>query len=235
LTEFFQALLVLESVHTLPKAGVLVGQQGLLLNQPPKGFAHQFLTGTNVAKDLMAHCEEATVDPNVAAGQPPNPPDPSVGVGITMSKLAVGFTSSSEATALLCRNVSSMAGSRRSLSPSPSFANVSVGTGLDKRNRPVVDVAVQKVDLLPALRPNKIVGDRLVVMKEVVLNAVTLVPKTDNEVLVPKVGVVFHQVPQDWPRADLHHGFGYIVGVPPEPHTGSPAKQNYLHKLPPSR
>ena len=78
---------------------------------------------------------------------------------------------------------------------------VAVDTGLHERDRPVVNVAIDEFDLLAALRPDEIVRDGLIVLQEVILDHVTFVAKTKNEILVAEVGVVLHQVPEDRPRA----------------------------------
>src|SRR5215471_18703582 len=67
--QFFQALLVLESVHALPKPGALLRQQGSLFNEPLKRLAYQFFARMNIAKDLVTHHEEAAIDPDVGLGQ----------------------------------------------------------------------------------------------------------------------------------------------------------------------
>ena len=90
-----------------------------------------------------------------------------------------------------------------------------------------------KSTFLPPLRPDEIVGDRLVVVQEIVFNYVALVAKTEDEVLVPEMGIVFHQVPEDRPRPDLHHGFGDIIDISSEPHAGSAAKEHDFHPLSP--
>src|SRR5262249_10349096 len=59
------------------------------------------------------------------------------------------------------------------------------------------------------------------------------VAEAENKVLVPEVGVVFHQVPENRPRPDLHHGFGDVVNVPPEPHADSTTKEHHFHHVPP--
>ena len=51
-----------------------------------------------------------------------------------------------------------------------------VGAGLDERDLPVVDIAIQKLDFPATLRPDEVVGDGLVVAEEVVLDDVALVP-----------------------------------------------------------
>ena len=69
LVQFLKTLLILKRIHALPEAGVLIRQQGLLLDQPLKWLPHQFFARLDVAKDLVAQNEEAAVDPDVGAAQ----------------------------------------------------------------------------------------------------------------------------------------------------------------------
>ena len=56
--------------------------------------------------------------------------------------------------------------------------------------------------LRPPSLMHEIVGDRLVVVEEVLLDAVRPVAQAQDEVLVPEVRVVAHDVPEDRPVAD---------------------------------
>jgi len=80
--QLLESLLVLEGVHTLPEAAVLVSQQGLLLNQSLKGLSNQLLAGLDTAEIAPTHHEEAAVDPNVTAAQWANVSDCSSGPSI---------------------------------------------------------------------------------------------------------------------------------------------------------
>ena len=51
-------------------------------------------------------------------------------------------------------------------------------------------------------------------MQEIILDHIAFVAEAEDEILVPEMGIVFHQVPENRPRADLHHGLGNIVGIP---------------------
>src|SRR5688572_11756636 len=43
IVQFFEGLFVLKSIHALPEASALIGQQGALFNQPLKWLSHQFI------------------------------------------------------------------------------------------------------------------------------------------------------------------------------------------------
>ena len=61
---------------------------------------------------------------------------------------------------------------------------------------------------MPALREDEVVGECLVVVEEVLLDHVALVAEADDEVVVPEVRVVLHDVEQDRPVGDGHHRLG---------------------------
>src|SRR4029077_18885123 len=104
------------------------------------------------------------------------------------------------------------------------FADGRISSGLDERDCPVVDIAVQEMNLLATLRPDKVVGYGLVVVQEIVFDSISFMSETQDEVLVAEVSVVFHQMPKNRARPDLDHGLWDVVGVSPEPHPGSSAK-----------
>ena len=52
LIQLLETLLVLKSVHALPKAVVLVRQQSLFLDQALERFAYQFFARLNVPENL---------------------------------------------------------------------------------------------------------------------------------------------------------------------------------------
>ena len=78
------------------------------------------------------------------------------------------------------------------------LADVGVQPGVDERDRPVVDVARQQLDLPPPSREHEVVRHGLVVVRgSSSLITSALVAEAEDEVLVPEVGVVLHDVPQD--------------------------------------
>ena len=206
LVQLLEALLVLERVHALPETGALVGQQGLLLNQPLKGLPHQFLARLQIAEDLLAHHEEATVDPNVAATQRANLPDHALRLDVDNVKTRSGLHQQQRsdgvalpeglqhgrewdiAQAVAVVREKHVFALQVGLDRFEPLADVGVGSGLHEGDRPVVDIAAQQVDLLPAVRPDKIVGDGFIVVQEVVLDDVALVAEAENEVLCARNG-----------------------------------------------
>src|SRR6185503_5468879 len=53
--------------------------------------------------------------------------------------------------------------------------------------------------------------------------------EAEDEVLVPEVGVVLHQVPEDRPVADLDHRLGDLAGVLTQARAQPAAEQDHLH------
>src|SRR6185369_4800628 len=71
--------------------------------------------------------------------------------------------------------------------------------------------------------------DPLLVAEEELLDHVGLVAEAEDEVLVPEVGVVLHQVPEDRPVADLDHRLGDLAGVLTQARAQPAAEQDHLH------
>ena len=86
----------------------------------------------------------------------------------------------------------------------------------------------QVLDLAPRAE-HEVVGHRLVVAQEVVLDHVRPVAQAEHEVLVAVVGVVAHHVPQDRPVPDPGHRLGQDVGGAGEPQPLTAAEQDDLH------
>src|SRR5262249_9259772 len=99
-------------------------------------------------------------------------------------------------------------------------------------NCPVVNITIQKLDVLTALRPYKVVRYGFVIMQEIILDYVAPIAEAKDEISMAEVSVVLHQVPEDGPRPDFHHGLGNIVGIPAKSHSSSSAKQNHFHNSP---
>src|SRR6266849_10247295 len=76
------------------------------------------------------------------------------------------------------------------------LADVGVDARIYKGDPPVVDVAMEQLETLSPAGQNEVIRDAFVVVQEVVLDRVRAVPQAENEVLMPKVGVVLHHVPK---------------------------------------
>ena len=88
------------------------------------------------------------------------------------------------------------------------LADVRAQTGVHEGNLPIRDVAFLEVHLLVAVRQRKVAGQTLIVIEEELFDDIRLVAEAQNEVLMPVMSIVFHDVPQDWPIANVHHRLG---------------------------
>ena len=112
--------------------------------------------------------------------------------------------------------------------PEQALADEGPGAGVGERDPPVADVG-REVLHLASPGEHEVVGHRLVVVEEVVLDHVRPVAETEHEVAVAVVGVVAHHVPQDRPVPDPGHGLGQDVGRAGEPEPLAAAEQDDLH------
>ena len=69
------------------------------------------------------------------------------------------------------------------------------------------------------------------VVAEVVFDHVALVAEAEDEVLVPVLGIGFHDVPEDGFAPDGDHGFGAKLGFFAEAGALSAAEDDYFHAL----
>ena len=92
------------------------------------------------------------------------------------------------------------------------LADQLVETRVDEGHRPVVDVAVEQLDLLAPVAEHEVVRERLVVAEEVLLDRVRLVAEAEHELADSEGGVVLHDVPENRPVADRDHGLRDALG-----------------------
>ena len=104
-----------------------------------------------------------------------------------------------------------------------------VHAGVDEGDGPVADVGAEHVDVLPALGQHEVVGGGLAVVEEVVLDGLGPMAEAEDELGVPEVREVPHDVPQHRAAADRHHRLGQRLVVGPHPHAETAAEQNDLH------
>ena len=75
----------------------------------------------------------------------------------------------------------------------------------------------------------EIIGAGLVVVEEEILHRRGAVAETENEVGMPEMGVVPHDVPDQWALPDQGHGLGAGRDAIAHPHPESAAEENHLH------
>src|SRR3989454_11636004 len=113
-----------------------------------------------------------------------------------------------------------------------ALPNGRVDPRIDERDTPIADVALQELEPPTALAQDEVIRDALVVIAEVVLDGGSGVAEAEDEVLVPKVSVVLHHVPEDRAIADRHHRLRNVLVVVPKPHPQTTAEQDDLHLAP---
>ena len=114
--------------------------------------------------------------------------------------------------------------------PAQPLADGGVEPGVGEGDPPVGDVGAQQLHPPAALGQHEVVGHRLVVVEEVVLDRVGPVAEAQDEVAVAVVRVVAHDVPQDRPVADLDHRLGHRLAVLPQAQAAATAEQHDLHR-----
>src|SRR5437660_66345 len=68
------------------------------------------------------------------------------------------------------------------------------------------------------------------VVAKVFLDYVTFIAQAQNKIFMAVVGVDFHDVPENWPLANRHHGFGTESGLFAQARSHTAAKNDYFHK-----
>ena len=113
-----------------------------------------------------------------------------------------------------------------------ALADIGEQPGIGEGDPPVFDVRAQHLERLAAAAEHEVVRDRLVIAQEIVLDHLGPIAQAEDEVLVPEVRVVAHDVPQDRARADGDHrlGDGFVVFAQAE--TLASAEQDDLHVFP---
>ena len=107
---------------------------------------------------------------------------------------------------------------------------------VDERDAPVGDVACQRARRpRAAVREHEVVGERLVVVEEVLLDALALVAEAEDEVVVAPRRVVLHDVPEDRPVADRDHRLRDPLRLLAHPHAETAAEDDDLHRYATSR
>ena len=230
-----------------PEAVVLERARSGLPPSRPKRLVNQVLAGVQVIEDLGAQHVAATVHrgarpPRCRARRTRGHPATSARRGMSTAD-----GRSSVATASLARASSTMpiercvgervavVGQEQLLAremvvhPAQPLADRGVEPGVGEGDPPVLDVAAQQLDLAAAVGQHEVVRQRLLVAQEVVLDRVGPVAQAEDELAVPEVGVVAHDVPQDRPVADRHHRLGDRLGLLAQADAPSPAEQHDLH------
>src|SRR3954453_3459816 len=242
-----EAVLLLQRVHRRPEALVAIRDQLARRDQPAERLLDELLTLLEVVEDVVAEDQVAAVDPQGAVVHRPDVGDRPVGVrledvggearldGEHARDLALALDALDARLERRVRDLVAVVGQEGLLAlemaadaPQP-LADRRRPARVDERDPPVLDVALEQLDLAAALREDEVVLERLVVVEEVLLERVAVVAEAEDELRVAVVGVVLHEVQQDRLLSDrderLGHARARLVEAQPQP----AAEQHDLH------
>jgi hypothetical protein len=112
-----------------------------------------------------------------------------------------------------------------------SLADIRFGACVNKSDCPVVNIRVEHLQLFSAIRKHEIIGKKLRVIDEVILDGLRAIAQAKDEIFVAEVSVIFHYVPQDWPIPYVNHRFRDALTGLSNSHSESAAEQDYFHVL----
>src|ERR1041385_8045979 len=194
-------LLVLKCIHGRPEALVLVCEKLPLLNQSLKRLMKQLFAAFHVLKNILAKDEVATVDPNVGATYVFDrrhdtcrvQRDEMTGqVGLHTEKTRHFLITLEMVNLFIERQVSKAVAiiSEEHLFTIEVFLhcfktlpNIRPCARIGKSDIPIIDITIEKLQILAALGQNKVIIDAFVVIEEVVLDEICGVTKAKDKVL----------------------------------------------------
>ena len=247
LDEVLEDLLVLQRVHRAPEAFVPEGHELVGFDQALEWRLDEFITVAHVVEYLLAEDEEAAVDPEIgvlagadALDLPARPHvnqmqaerRPHRGEAGDLSARAEGLDHFRQIdvgkTVAVVGEEHLLARDMLAHRPQP-LADIAPDAGVDHRDAPVLLRIAEDLDLVAETRDDAVgVGLRFVV-QEVFLDDVSLVAKAKDEVLVPELAVVVHQVPKNRLVADRNHRLRNAFGNVPNASAETAAEQNCFH------
>src|SRR3954447_6085203 len=244
-----QVVLVLEGVHGCPEALVAISHRLLALDHAIQGAAYEVIAVAEVIEDRTLENEEAPVDPDVRLCDVVNASDNAAGLQIDRVERVVLRPHAQEGRDLSAlpvprhhlgkwsiRQPVTVRGEKAALplevglhSQQP-LTDAAVQTGVDERYPPVLDVAPEQLDFLPAAGEDEVVAHRLVVGEEELLDHFCSVTEAEDEVLVPEIRVVLHDVPEDRAGADGDHRLRDARRAVAHSQAETAAEENDLHR-----
>ena len=115
-----------------------------------------------------------------------------------------------------------------------ALADVAPNSGVDHGDAPVLLGIAQDLDVVAETGDDAVGVDVRPVVEEELLDDVRLVAKAQDEILVPVLAVIVHQVPEDRLIADRDHRLGNALGIIADARAETSAEQNCLHLSGPS-
>src|SRR5712692_1464455 len=243
----FQELSLLEGVHARPEPIVLVREQLLGGDQSLEGLNDELFARSHVVEHLAAKCEEPTVDSYVRIGDVPYTFHDAVVLEIDEMERPWRFDRDKRAHSAAAAKPVQVARQREirhairvvhqerflplqmTSNCEQKLADVRREAGIDEGDAPIVDIGAQQLDVPAAPAEDEVVGHTLVVVAEVAFDHVPAIAEAQDEVLVPEMGVIAHDVPEHRAVADLDHRFGHAVGLLANAQTLAPAEKDDLH------
>src|SRR5262245_6064271 len=110
-----------------------------------------------------------------------------------------------------------------------TLADVAPHARVNQRDPPIGWPFAKNFDFAAVLRHHAVTVARCPVVEKVVLDYACLVAKTKNEVPVPMLAVVLHDVPQNRLCTDRDHRLGYIFRILADTRPEAATKKHYLH------
>src|SRR6266511_151839 len=247
LHERFEIVLVLERVERRPEAVVRIGDELAPLDQATEGLFDQILVLTQEVEDLATEYEVAAVDPQVRFRHGLDALN-EVTIGELDDVERVAVRANAEKAGRLptsqdardhvrqrCVGEGVAVGGEEDLvvlevrarGPEP-LTDACLQPGVDERDPPILDVAPKQL-YPPVAEEHEVIRHRFVVVEEELLDDVRVVAEAENELSVPEMRVVPHDVPEDGPVSDRDHrlrdsGLGLL-----HPQALPAAEENDLH------
>src|SRR5713226_8679928 len=110
-----------------------------------------------------------------------------------------------------------------------TLPDIGLESRVDKRDIPIGDVSTVKADVTIFAGQPEVVRQPFLVIDEVLFDEISAVPQAQNELCMSEMRVVFHEVPDDRPEADVDHRFGYAIRILPQPRAEAAAKEYDFH------
>ena len=111
-----------------------------------------------------------------------------------------------------------------------AHADVGSQAGVDEGDVPVINVATEQFNIPCAFGKDEVIGEAFVVLEKVILDHIGFVSETKNKIAMAMVGVILHDVPEDWPITNRDHGLGHGFGKLAHAHAQSTTKENDFHR-----
>src|SRR5256885_2452188 len=189
-----ERLFVLERVHARPKARVLICKEPVLFDQATEGRVYKLITRLHDVEDVSPEDENPAIDPEAGIVGRPDAADPAPVVGLDHMK-GIGWVHAQKtrrgvtaAEVVEVRRQMEVGQAVRVvrheeivtvveiwLHGLEALAEVRVEASVDEGNLPLIDVATQELDILPALREHKVIRHALVILEEVILDHVATI------------------------------------------------------------